>query len=84
MHDFRVGDTVRLITSPDDVMQVCSVFGQRLVECSWIGKEGKLYKHSFRPESLQLVSADDPIDLHENQTFLRIHTDDDDDESFLL
>ena len=84
MHDFRIGDTVRLITSPDDVMQVCSVFGQRLVECSWIGKEGKRYKHSFRPESLQLVSDDDVVDLHEKQSFLRIHTDDDDDESFLL
>jgi uncharacterized protein YodC (DUF2158 family) len=79
MHDFRVGDTVRLITSTDDVMQVCSVFGQRLVECSWIGKEGKLYKHSFRPESLQLVTADDPADIHHQDNFLRINTDDDDD-----
>ena len=56
------------------------MFGQRLVECSWVGKEGKLYKHSFRPESLQLVTADDPIDIHHQDNFLRISTDDEDDD----
>ena len=78
MHDFKVGDTVCLITSSEDVMTVCSVFGQRLIECSWVGKEGKLYKHSFRPESLKLVAADDPHDVHHQEHFLRINTDDDD------
>lgn len=75
MHDFRVGDTVCLITSPDDVMKVCSVFGYRLVECSWIGKEGRLYKNSFRPESLRLVTEDDPSLLHLENQFLRINSD---------
>ena len=79
MHDFRVGDTVYLITSPEDVMQICSVFGQRLIECSWTGKEGKVYKHSFRPESLQLVTEDDPTTFHHQDHFLRINTDEDDD-----
>ena len=78
MHDFRVGDTVYLITSPEDVMQVCSVFGQRLIECNWTGKEGKVYKHSFRPESLQLVTEDDPATFHHQDHFLRINTDEDD------
>ena len=83
MHDFRVGDRVCLITSPDDVMKVCSVFGQRLIECNWIGKEGKLYKHSFRPESLRLIIADDPADIHHEDHFLRINTDEEE-ENFLL
>ena len=61
MLDFKVGDKVCLITSPQDVMTVHSVFGRRLVECTWIGKEGKTYKHSFRPESLQLVEAPDSL-----------------------
>ena len=78
MHDFRVGDTVYLITSPEDVMQVCSVFEQRLIECNWTGKEGKVYKHSFRPESLQLVTEDDPATFHHQDHFLRINTDEDD------
>ena len=79
MHDFRVGDSVCLATNPKDVMTVCSVFGQRLVECSWIGKEGRKYKHSFRPESLQLVTADDPADFHHEDSFIRISTDEEDD-----
>ena len=78
MHDFRVGDTVCLITNPDDTMKVCSVFGQRLVECSWIGKEGRLYRHSFRPESLRLVTTDDPVTPHHEHSFLRINTDEED------
>jgi|GEM_PF-3071340 len=80
MHDFRVGDTVCLITNPNDVMKVCSVFGQRLVECSWIGKEGRLYRNSFRPESLRIVTADQPASLHHQDHFLRINSDDEDDE----
>ena len=78
MHDFRVGDTVYLVTNPKDVMKVCSVFGQRLVECSWIGKEGRTYKHSFRPESLQLVTDPTPMDPLHQEPFIRISTDDED------
>ena len=80
MHDFREGDTVCLVTNPDDVMTVCSVFGQRLVECSWIGKEGRLYKNSFRPESLQLVTADDSVVLPSQRSFIQISTDQEEDE----
>ena len=72
---------VCLVTNPDDIMEVCSVFGQRLVECTWIGKEGKVYKHSFRPESLKLVTEEDSIELPSSDTFLKIN-DDDDDSSF--
>jgi len=79
MHDFRIGDTVSLITSPQDVMNVCSVFGQRLIECSWTGKEGKVYKHSFRPESLQFITVDDPTAFHHQDYFLRINTDEEED-----
>ena len=79
MHDFRIGDTVYLITSPEDVMKICSVFGQRLIECSWTGKEGRVYKHSFRPESLHLLTAADPTDYHHEDHFLRINTDEDED-----
>ena len=82
MHDFRVGDTVCLVTNPKDVMTVCSVFGQRLVECSWIGKEGRLYKNSFRPESLQSVTSDDAQDLEDSDSF--IHISDDEDDEFTL
>jgi hypothetical protein len=78
MHDFREGDSVCLVTNPDDVMTVCSVFGQRLVECSWIGKEGRLYKNSFRPESLQLIAVNDTKDLPQQEPFIRISTEDDD------
>ncbi len=82
MHDFRVGDTVYLITSPDDVMKVCSVFGQRLVECSWTGKEGRLYKHSFRPESLRLLTDETPPVTPPQDHIL--HISGDDDEEFKL
>ncbi len=80
MHDFKVGDSVCLVTNPNDVMTVCSVFGQRLVECSWIGKEGRLYKNSFRPESLQLASDDKPTDSHPQDSFIRISNTDEPDE----
>ncbi len=81
MFDFKVGDTVCLITSPQDIMTVCSVFGQRLVECSWVGKEGKTYKHSFRPESLQLVDPDKLQDSEErHEGILKIDFSEDEDE----
>lgn len=81
MFDFKVGDTVCLITSPQDVMTVCSVFGQRLVECTWEGKEGKIYKHSFRPESLQLVNPNDlTADQEQQEGILKIDFSDEEDE----
>jgi len=55
MQDFKIGDKVRLIMNKKDVMTVCSVYGRRLIECTWIGKEGKVHQHSFRPESLVLA-----------------------------
>lgn len=82
MQQFSVGDKVSLITSPDDVMTVCSVFGQRLVECTWTGKEGKIYKYSFRPESLQLVSMAEPMDETPKNNLLKIDTDESEDDPF--
>ena len=69
-----------LITSPQDVMTVCSVFGQRLVECTWVGKEGKTYKHSFRPESLRLVTSDEPQNYSQDESTLKIDFSDEDDD----
>ena len=80
MLDFKVGDTVCLITSPQDVMTVCSVFGQRLVECTWVGKEGKTYKHSFRPESLRLVTSDESQNYSQDESTLKIDFSDEDDD----
>lgn len=80
MFDFKVGDSVCLITSPQDIMTVHSVFGQRLVECTWVGKEGKSYKHSFRPESLQLVNVDEPTPRTSRDGFLKINLDEEEDE----
>lgn len=57
MKKFKCGDRVRLISGSDE-MVVCSVFGFRLVECEWKGKEGKTYKNSFRPEYLELVTVE--------------------------
>ena len=81
MFDFKIGDKVCLITSPQDVMTVHSVFGQRLVECTWIGKEGKTHKHSFRPESLQL--DDTPTNLPAEQKPGLLQIDENDEEDFL-
>ncbi len=52
MRKFKIGDKVRLISGSDE-MTVYAIFGFRLVECEWIGKEGKVYKNSFRPEYLE-------------------------------
>ncbi len=80
MHNFRVGDKVSLIISPQDVMTVCSVFGHRLIECTWVGKEGKVYKHSFRPESLQPANDTDiPQSPGKKNDILKIDDDLDDD-----
>ena len=57
MKKFKVGDKVNLISGSDE-MTVCAVFGLRLVECEWIGKEGKVYRNSFRPEYLELWNAE--------------------------
>jgi len=79
MFDFKIGDKVCLITSPQDVMTVHSVFGQRLVECTWVGKEGKTYKHSFRPESLQLVEEPQALPGEKTKGLLQIDENDEDD-----
>jgi hypothetical protein len=80
MYNFKEGDTVCPVTNPDDVMTVCSVFGRRLVECYWIGKEGRLYKNSFRPESLKLVTAEQPMSNQQQNTFISISAVDEEDE----
>ena len=51
MLKFEVGDVVCLTTGSGP-MRVSAVFGTRLVECEWEGKEDRLYKHYFRPDSL--------------------------------
>ncbi len=56
MRKFKIGDKVRLISGSDE-MTVYAIFGFRLVECEWVGKEGKVYKNSFRPEYLELATS---------------------------
>ena len=56
MKKFKSGDRVRLISGSDE-MVVCSVFGFTHVACEWVGKEGKTYKNSFRPEYLELIAV---------------------------
>lgn len=51
MLKFEIGDIVCLTTGSGP-MRVANVFGTRLVECEWEGKEQRLYKHYFRPDSL--------------------------------
>lgn len=57
MRKFKAGDRVRLISGSDE-MRVYAVFGLRLVECEWTGKEGKTYRNSFRPEYLEFCDTD--------------------------
>ena len=59
MKKFKVGDKVRLISGSDE-MTVYAVFGLRLVECEWTGKEGKTYRNSFRPEYLEHCDTNIP------------------------
>ena len=59
MKKFKIGDKVRLISGSDE-MTVFAVFGLRLVECEWIGKEGKTYRNSFRPEYLEFCESETP------------------------
>jgi len=56
---FKAGDKVRLLTGSGE-MTVVSIFGGSLVECEWVGKENRVYKNSFRPDSLVLSEAPDP------------------------
>lgn len=51
MTRFEIGDIVCLTTGSEP-MKVVAVFGTRLVECEWTGKEGRKYKNHFRPDSL--------------------------------
>ena len=53
MRKFNVGDKVQLISGSDE-MTVYAVYGLRLVECEWKGKEGKTYRNWFRPDYLEL------------------------------
>lgn len=55
MNIFKTGDKVRL-ASGSEPMTVISIYGPRLIECEWEGKEGKKYKHCFRPESLVIFT----------------------------
>ncbi|MDN5215343.1 hypothetical protein QQ020_24905 [Fulvivirgaceae bacterium BMA12] len=59
MNKFKIGDKVRLISGSDE-MTVYAVFGLRLVECEWQGKEGKIYRNSFRPEYLEICENQAP------------------------
>lgn len=59
MKKFNIGDKVRLISGSDE-MTVYAVFGLRLVECEWVGKEGKTYRNSFRPEYLEFCDSKIP------------------------
>ena len=62
MHKFKIGDKVRLV-SGSDVMTVCEVFGYRLIDCNWVGKEDRTYKNSFRPDSLVLCESIKDFDI---------------------
>lgn len=55
MNNFKTGDRVCLIIGSEE-MVITSVFGNSLVDCEWVGKENRIYRHSFRPESLRLSS----------------------------
>lgn len=57
MQKFKTGDIVCL-TIGSEPMRVVNVFGNRLVECEWKGKEGRMYKHYFRPDSLLYFEED--------------------------
>ena len=72
MQDFKIGDKVCLIINKEDVMTVCSVYGRRLIECSWIGKEGKIHQHSFRPESLILATDPNSINNRSRDEMVKI------------
>jgi uncharacterized protein YodC (DUF2158 family) len=53
MIKFQIGDIVCLTTGSGP-MRVVNIYGTRLVECEWEGKENRTYKHYFRPDSLLL------------------------------
>lgn len=67
MTRFNIGEIVCLTTGSDP-MTVISVFGTRLVECKWIGKEGKVYKNHFRPDSLVIYEGERPIKEDQNES----------------
>lgn len=60
MTKFEIGDIVCLTTGSGP-MQVVNIFGTRLIECEWEGKENRLYKHYFRPDSLLLYKEENKI-----------------------
>ena len=57
MQKFKTGDIVCL-TIGSEPMRVVNVYGSRLIECEWKGKEGRMYKHYFRPDSLLFFEED--------------------------
>ena len=72
MKKFKVGDKVQLISGSDE-MTVCAVFGLRLVECEWTGKEGKVYRNSFRPDYLDLYDVEASQNPEQDVTKKEIH-----------
>ena len=77
MKKFKIGDRVRLISGSDE-MTVYAVYGLRLVECEWIGKEGKTYRNSFRPEYLEFCDTRDSQKPKGSDTIKKeIHKDED-------
>lgn len=60
MVKFEIGDIVCLTTGSGP-MRVVNIFGSRLVECEWEGKEKRIYKHYFRPDSLLLFKEEKKI-----------------------
>ena len=66
MLKFEVGDVVCLTTGSGP-MRVSAVFGTRLVECEWEGKENRIYKHYFRPDSLLPYKEEEAIDKYRDK-----------------
>lgn len=60
MVKFEIGDIVCLTTGSGP-MRVVNIFGSRLIECEWEGKEQRIYKHYFRPDSLLLFKEENKI-----------------------
>jgi len=62
MKKFKPGDKVRLISGSEEMI-VHAVYGYRLIDCEWVGKEGIVYKNSFRPEYLELITANESMPI---------------------
>ena len=62
MKKFKPGDKVRLVSGSDE-MTVYAVYGYRLIDCEWTGKDGNIYKNSFRPEYLELIATGESYNI---------------------